>query len=194
MGAGVLPTAIHKNKIYFLFGRENKYNDTPGFADFGGGNEKNESHLETAIREGTEELTGFLGSFSDLKHMLKKHGTYNLDYDNYRVHIFPYEYDAKLPHYFNNNQRFLQIKLEPEFVKNSRIFEKSEIRWVCVDDLMKMRKYFRSYYQNIVDLLYKERSQIKSFLIGGKKTHYGKIKTKIHRKNNKNSKNKTLKK
>jgi len=192
MGAGVLPTAIHENKIYFLFGRENKYNDTPGFADFGGGNEKNETHLETAIREGTEELTGFLGSSADLKKMLKKHGTYIVDYSNYRVHIFPYQYDEKLPYYYNNNQRFLQIKLKPTIIKNSRIFEKSEIRWVCIDDLMKMRKHFRSYYQNIVDILYKEKPQIESFL---KKTNYKRSKTRVRGKNsNDKTKNKKTKK
>jgi hypothetical protein len=37
MGAGVLPATIHNNKIYFLFGKENKFADTPGWSDFGGG-------------------------------------------------------------------------------------------------------------------------------------------------------------
>ena len=93
MGAGILPTTIHNNKLYFLFGKEGKYEDTaPGFADFGGGSDNSETFLETAIREGCEELTGFLGSSQDVRKLLKKHGTYNIDYVHnsehslYRMH------------------------------------------------------------------------------------------------------------
>ena len=63
MGAGILPTTIHNNKLFFLFGKENKYEDSaPGFSDFGGGTDNNETYFETAIREAGEELTGFLGN------------------------------------------------------------------------------------------------------------------------------------
>ena len=62
MGAGILPVALHHDKIFFLFGKENKNADTPGWSDFGGGKEKGERPLTTAIREGYEELSGFLGS------------------------------------------------------------------------------------------------------------------------------------
>ena len=34
MGAGILPISIHNKKIYLLFGKENKYADTPGWSDF----------------------------------------------------------------------------------------------------------------------------------------------------------------
>jgi 8-oxo-dGTP pyrophosphatase MutT (NUDIX family) len=190
MGAGILPTCIHKNKLYFLFGKENKYADTPGFAEFGGGNDNKESHFETAVREGTEELTGFLGSEEELKKMLKKYGTYNIDWkDSYRTHIFPMHYDQYLPHYYNNNQRFLQRKLDPKLIKDSKIFEKAEIKWFCVDDLMKQKKEFRSYYQNIVDMIYAQREQIYLFI----------KKANLHKKNNntkkanKNKYNKTFK-
>ena len=58
MGAGVLPTTILNGKLYFLFGKENQYEDSaPGFSDFGGGTDNNEKFLETAVREGGEELT-----------------------------------------------------------------------------------------------------------------------------------------
>lgn len=165
MGAGILPTAIYKNKLYFLFGKENKFADTPGFAEFGGGKDDNESYFETAVREGTEELTGFLGSEEELKKMLKKHGTYNIDWkDSYRTHIFPMAYDHYLPHYYNNNQHFLQRKLDESIIRDSKIFEKAEIKWFCVDDLMKQKKQFRAYYKNIVDLIYAQRNQIYTFI------------------------------
>jgi hypothetical protein len=36
MGAGILPTTIHNNKLYFLFGKENQYEDSAHvFSDFG---------------------------------------------------------------------------------------------------------------------------------------------------------------
>jgi len=173
MGAGILPTTIYKNKLYFLFGKENKYEDTaPGFGDFGGGTDNNESYLETAIREGCEELTGFLGSEEDLKNLLNKYGTYNIDVKTssgsiYRIHLFPLEYDDKLPFYYNNNQQFLQKRLYPNVIKNSKIFEKEEIRWICVDDLLKMKSKFRFFYGKTLERIYKERNNIKKFIDHG---------------------------
>ena len=41
MGAGIVPVSLKGDKVVFLFGKENKYNDTPGYSDFGGGREKN---------------------------------------------------------------------------------------------------------------------------------------------------------
>ena len=177
MGAGILPTCIHKNKLYFLFGKEHEYCDTPGWSDFGGGTDNNETYIQTAIREGGEELTGFLGNDADITKLLKKHGTYNIDYksDNtsyktYRMHIFPIEYDEMLPFYYNNNQRFLQKRLDPNVIKKSKIFEKEEIRWVCVEDIVKMRPQFRSYFQNIVDMIFAQQKSIKKFISSGLKT------------------------
>jgi 8-oxo-dGTP pyrophosphatase MutT (NUDIX family) len=170
MGAGILPTTIHNGKIYFLFGKENKYEDSaPGFSDFGGGTDNGESYLETAVREAGEEFTGFLGSDSDVRKLLKKHGTYIIDHKTdghktYRMHIFPFEYNHWLPYYYNNNQRFLQKRLDPNVIKNSKIFEKAEIRWICVDELKKMRPEFRSYFQNIVDMMLNQKESINSFI------------------------------
>ena len=63
MGGGALPIALNKKnkKVYFLFGKENEYlnKDSPGFSDFGGGEKAGESALDTALREGCEELNGF---------------------------------------------------------------------------------------------------------------------------------------
>jgi 8-oxo-dGTP pyrophosphatase MutT (NUDIX family) len=178
MGAGILPTTIHNNKLYFLFGKENQYEDSAhGFSDFGGGTDNSETFLETAIREAGEEFTGFLGNDNQIRKLLRKYGTYNIDYKTdgyqpYRMHIFPFKYDEKLPFYYNNNQRFLQKRLDPNVIKKSKIFEKAEIRWVCVDDLKKMRPQFRSYFQNIVDMILNQKDSIAKFVgkRGEKKT------------------------
>jgi len=170
MGAGILPTTIHKGKLYFLFGKENEYEDSAkGFSDFGGGTDNNETYLETAIREGTEELTGFLGSQKDLKKILKR-GTYNIDYKSeshstYRMHIFPMVYDDKLPMYYNNNHKFLKSYLDKNILKETKIFEKEEIRWVCIDDLDKMKPQFRNYFQNIIEIILEQREKINKFIL-----------------------------
>ena len=170
MGAGILPTTIHNGKLYFLFGKEGKYEDSaPGFSDFGGGTDNDETFLETAVRESGEEFTGFLGNDAEVRKMLRRFGTYNIDYKTdghktYRMHIFPFEYNEWLTYYYNNNQRFLQKRLDPKVLKNSKIFEKAEIKWVPIDDLKKMRPQFRSYFQNIVDMMLAQKESIKSFI------------------------------
>lgn len=170
MGAGVLPTTIYNDKIYFLFGKENKYETSShGFSDFGGGTDNNESFLKTAIREAGEELTGFLGSEKEVKTMLTKYGNIKIDYksgnyDTYRTHIFPIKYDEKLPFYYNNNQRFIQKHLDPKIIKKTRIFEKAEIRWISLEDLSKMRGIFRPFYQNIIDEILLNKEKISFFI------------------------------
>ena len=175
MGAGILPTTIHKGKLYFLFGKEGKHEDSaPGFSDFGGGTDKDESFLDTAIREAGEEFTGFLGNSMDVRKMLTRHGTYHIDHKTdghktYRMHIFPFEYNHWLPYYYNNNQRFLQKNLPESVFKTTKIFEKAEIRWVCVDDLKQMRPQFRFWYHNIVNMILNQKESIKSFIEKGRK-------------------------
>ena len=131
MGASILPVTIYKGKLYFLFGKERPNDENPGWSDFGGGTDNKESYMQTAIREGGEELTGFLGSDADIKHLLTKFGTFDVDFKStgfsvYRVHIFPMEYDPMLPHYYNNNQRFLQKRLDPKIIRDTKIFEKQQ--------------------------------------------------------------------
>lgn len=168
MGAGILPTTIHDNKLYFLFGKENQYADTPGWSDIGGGTDNNESFLETASREGMEEMTGFLGMEKDVRSLLTRHGSYKIDFGNperrYRVHIFPMKYDPNLPFYYNNNHRFLERKLSKNLIKNSKIFEKEEIKWIEVNQIPKMRSQFRHYFRDVADQIYNERNKIKAFI------------------------------
>ena len=181
MGAGILPTTIHNNKLYFLFGKENKFEESaPGFSDFGGGTDDNETYLETAIREAGEELTGFLGTNEDVKRMLTRNGTYNIDNKSnnhkiYRMHIFPIKYNYWLPHYYNNNQLFLQKHLPEQVFKTVKIFEKAEIRWICVDDLKKMRDKFRHYFRDIIDMIISQKEDIKRFVKRGlNRNHFAK--------------------
>ena len=149
MGGSILPATIHNGDVYFLFGKERDIDENPGWSDFGGGTEKGESFFQTAIREGSEELTGFLGNKNDIKKLLNKYGTYHVDYKSnghstYRSHIFPMPYDPQLPFYYNNNQQFLQSKLDPTIIRDTKIFEKTHIQWFSFDDMKKKHKEFRS--------------------------------------------------
>lgn len=169
MGGSILPATIHNGQIYFLFGKERDIDENPGWSDFGGGTDKGETFIQTAIREGGEELTGFLGNDSDIRKMLHKYGTYIINYkskgyDTYRCHIFPMEYDHLLPHYYNNNQQFLQKRLDPKIIRDTKIFEKTQIKWFSFNDIKKQRNNFRSFYKNIVDLLLENKPHIELFI------------------------------
>jgi hypothetical protein len=74
------------------------------------------------------------------------------------------EYNAFLPHYYNNNQRFLQKNLDPKVIKETKIFEKTEIRWVCINELPKMKNKFRSFYRDIIDLILEQKQPICKFI------------------------------
>lgn len=169
MGGSILPVTYHNGKVYFLFGKERDIDENPGWSDFGGGTDKGETFIQTAIREGGEELTGFLGSDADIRKMLNKYGTYNIDYKSegygtYRCHIFPMIYDHLLPFYYNNNQRFLQKRLDPKIIRDTKIFEKTQIKWFSFDDIKKNHNKFRSFYKNIIHLILDNKSAIASFV------------------------------
>jgi 8-oxo-dGTP pyrophosphatase MutT (NUDIX family) len=184
-GAAILPATIINGSLYFLFGKENKFEQSaPGFSDFGGGMEKGEKVYDAAIREACEELTGFLGNETNIKQLLSKHGTYKLEIENYSSFIFPLQYDPQLETYFNNNQKYLQRKLPDNIFKTTRIFEKEEIKWIKADNLKKQRYKFRSFYRFMIDLIYNEQNNIKSFVKNGLK------KERTKKTNNKTNKNK----
>ncbi len=171
MGGSVLPATIDdKGVLRFLFGKERDIDENPGWSDFGGGTEDGESYMSTAIREGGEELTGFLGDSKDIKKLLTHFGTFNVTYHgsnghgSYRVHIFPMKYDEYLPIYYNNNQRFIQKRLDPKVIRDTKIFEKQEIKWWSINEVKKDKKEFRSFYQNIVDMILADSNKIEQFV------------------------------
>ena len=167
-GAAILPATIINGMLYFLFGKENKFEKSaPGFSDFGGGIEKGENAYTTAIREACEELTGFLGNEKEIKSLIEMRGTYKLEIEKYTTFIFPLPYDPQLEKYYNNNQKYLQQKLPDNVFKSTRIFEKEQIRWIKANDLKSMRHKFRHFYRYMVDLLYNEQFNIKSFVKKG---------------------------
>lgn len=150
--------------IYYLV--ENELNDTPGWADFGGGSKPNESLLDVATREGSEELNGLLGSQSALKKVAVRHKIAELKYHSYTTIVFKTQYDDKLQQYYLNNYRFFE-KYLPGAKKNPHngLLEKSEIKWFTFDELRKNRGKFRSFYQNMVDIILEHEDEITNKLM-----------------------------
>lgn len=166
VGAGLLPAAVHKGVIYLLFGRENELNDTPGWADFGGGSKRNETPLDVASREGSEELNGLLGSKNELKKIAVKHKIAELKFHSYTTIVFKTEYDEKLEEYYANNYHFFE-KYLPGAKKNPHngLLEKAEIKWFTFAELRKNRGKFRSFYRNMVDIILEHEDEIRNKLI-----------------------------
>jgi ADP-ribose pyrophosphatase YjhB (NUDIX family) len=191
VGAGLLPAAVHKGEVYLLFGRENELNDTPGWADFGGGTKPNETILDAASREGSEELNGLLGSQATMKKVAVRRKVAELKFHNYTTIVFKTEYDEKLEEYYLNNYLFFE-KYLPGAKKNPHngLLEKAEIKWFTFAELRKARGEFRAFYRNMVDIILEHEDEITRKLIrpvcgprcsfkvarggGGKKTRHKK--------------------
>lgn len=146
MGGGILPIALYKGKLLFLFGKEV---GEKKWSDFGGGREGNESKFETAIREGCEELNGFLGCQNQLKKLVKSNEIAVIDTKGLHTYLFLINYDENLTYYFNNNFKFMKQKMPHKISKNG-MFEKSEIAWFSIDELKHSPGQFRSFYKNVI--------------------------------------------
>jgi hypothetical protein len=185
VGSSILPVAIRNRKLYFLFGKENPLEETAkGFSDFGGGNEPGETLYETALREGAEELTGFLGSGKQLQKIIHKNGKiFKINHKNqYHVHIFLMDYDPNLPVYYNNNHRFLWEKMDKQILQNSKLFEKIEIEWFTAEMMHARKSEFRPFYREIVDeILKKETAIVNTFTKNKTKKHAKKFKNSTYR-------------
>ena len=166
VAGSILPVTIHNNKLYFLFGKENPMEDSAkGWSDFGGGVENGETPYSTAMREGGEELTGFLGDGKQIKKLIHKNGgIYKIQHNNYHIHIFFLEYDENLPKYYNNNHRFLWERMDKNVLSKTKLFEKIEINWFSIEDMKKKRSEFRSFYQEILDKFIENQENIYHFI------------------------------
>lgn len=176
VGSSILPVAIRNRTLYFLFGKENPIEDTAkGFSDFGGRNEPGESLYETAVREGAEELTGFLGHGKKLQSLIRKHGKiFKINQnDQYHVHIFLMDYDENLPRYYNDNHRYLWEKMKKNVLNESKLFEKIEIEWFTAKMMRDRLGEFRPFYREIVDTILKKEPLIrKRFIVKTRKNHH----------------------
>ena len=173
VASSLLPIAIHNNKLYFLFGREGPTDDAPGWADFGGGVDKGETIFQAALREGGEELTGFLGDNKEIEKLIKSNGgVYKITKDTsiYNTHIFLIDYDEQLPLYYNRNHTFLLERVDNKYLSKTKLFEKVEIGWFTVQDIKMRIGEFRHFYQETAEHILSELPKIEAFLRKNRKS------------------------
>jgi 8-oxo-dGTP pyrophosphatase MutT (NUDIX family) len=165
MGAGILPTALVNDKLVFLLGKESKYDETPGWADFGGGSETGESFMNTACREAQEELKGFLGD-KKMVHKKLKRGVFEMTIQegSYKMFVYSEVYDPLLPVYYNSNHRFLEGHVKDKKEVHKKYFEKDEIGWFTVADLKRLRNRVRPYFKEMLDKIIANEKAIYDFI------------------------------
>ena len=167
VAGSILPVSFNdKNQLCFLFGKENPMEDSAkGFSDFGGRMDEGETPYTAALREASEELTGFLGDKKQLQKMIKKNGGHlPFTFGTYHVHIVFVKYDENLPKYFNQNHQFLWNAMDKNVLNDSKLFEKIEIDWFTVSDMKKRRKEFRNFYREYIDTFVQEKDKITKFI------------------------------
>ena len=155
MGGGVLPVAIYKGKLYFLFSREyiNSKDDGGLWSDFGGSKDNDETYFETALREGYEESDKIIGSKNDIKKLMKN-SLQQITINGYRTYVVLINYDKDLPKKFRN--KFLYIKEnKPHLLCKKGLYEKDMIKWYSYEDIKKNFNKFRPFYKNIVRTILK---------------------------------------
>ena len=160
MGAGILPIAIHRGVLLILLGQE-RHNNL--WCDFGGGSNKRESPFNTAIREGSEELNGFMGSDNELKETVNNNLLTSITYDKYTSYVFKVNYNKDLPYYFENNNKFAEKHMQNLIrIPDNGLFEKTQIKWFRAKDLKNefISKNIRLHYQEIINHIIKNEKKI----------------------------------
>lgn len=147
MGAGILPVTISKGTILFLLAKESKLKY---WSDFGGSSKKYETKFDTAIREGYEELDGFLGNKQELTNRVNNNFIDKIEIDRYSTYLFYVKYDKikYLPYYFNNQRKFLKNYLT--YIPTDGIFDKSEVKLFSKSDLIINEDIIRPFYRDVI--------------------------------------------
>ena len=164
MGAGVLPVALYKGTLFLLLGQERKNNL---WSDFGGSAHKGEKPFKTAIREGVEELNGFLGDENEFEDLVTRNMIISISYDKYTSYIFKTNYDKKLPTYFSNVNKFAEQHLQDKIdIEHNGLFEKTQIQWFPLSKLKedKSQIKLREFYKPLLETILKNDKFIISFL------------------------------
>lgn len=164
MGAGVLPIALYKGTLFLLLGQE-RHNNL--WCDFGGGTINGEKPYKTAIREGTEELNGFLGNKNDFEITVTNNMILSITFDRYTSYIFKTNYDEKLPLYFTNVNNFAEFYLQDKIdIKHNGLFEKKQIQWFPLSEFKEEKSHamFREHYKPILNLILKNKQFIIKYI------------------------------
>ena len=147
IGAGVIPVAVHNNKLYILLGRESKGNAKGKYDAFGGGPETyDKTPRDTAVRECYEESMGIFGTPTYIQKNIKQ-----LIPEVETDFMLKLEYNpTELPKLFSNIYNYMKSGV----IKSKKgYFEKDTIRWFPVNKTQRttnFRKYFKQMYKYLV--------------------------------------------
>jgi len=162
MGAGILPVALYRGTLFLLLGQE-RHNNL--WSDFGGGSHKGEKPFKTAIREGTEELNGFLGTEEELEEEVNNNMVLSICFDKYITYLFSTKYNKDLPKYFSNNNKFIEKEVSNIInIKHNGLYEKKLIGWFPVNKFKNTqnKSILRPHYQeHIMSVVKNEQFIIK---------------------------------
>ena len=167
MGAGILPLSLYRGTLFLLLGKERNQL----WSDFGGSPNNKEDIFKTAIREGNEELNGFLGNEDELEDIVNKNNIMQISFEDkdrnnnkkiiYTTFLFNIKYDKNLPVYFNNVNKFAERHLQEKIANNHNgLFEKSEIRWFSISELKENNINLRPWYRPFIDSVIKNEKFI----------------------------------
>lgn len=129
MGAGILPLALKEGEVQFLLSRESSGRDKGLWCHFGGGKERGESYIDTAIREGLEESNGLFGSHQHLTDLMSDQLVDIVTMNGHRIYVVQVKWDERLPEAFKSD--FLQVaRSHPGVIGKNGMYEKDRVEWV----------------------------------------------------------------
>ena len=120
--------------------------DRGKWSDFGGSREDDETQYDTAVREGTEESAGFLGTSDDVAALIRERLIAKIPVHGYTTHVVEVPYDKGLPARFAAEYS-RACREEPDAVAaRNGLYEKDRLRWVPVSSLRSFQREFRPWY------------------------------------------------
>ena len=134
--AGILPYAIHNNRILLLLGKEKReagWSGSQRWAPFGGGVDPGESLQQAALREGYEESMGLLGTPSSMRGKGRR-----WRHEGGMTLLLPLKYDAALPGYFRRFYKYAQRCRPSSQSCPEGWYEKTHIRWVPLSKVQQL--------------------------------------------------------
>ena len=169
--AGILLYSQHNHELYFLLGKDCKYNS---WSDFGGkcDNEDINDPLKTASREFFEETCGIFISKHHMYSILSKHGKkipcISFKKNNYYMYALNLDNIIKYIHpmIFANSSHVYKYQMElmkpTHFESISKFKEKNNIKWFSLEFILNNQKQFRSVFINSLLKNLKTINELKS--------------------------------
>ena len=76
-----------------------------------------------------------------------------LVHENYHVFFYPVEYASVAVGSFNANHALVWRSLDTRMLQQTKLFEKSEMRWYSLEDIRQRSETFRPFYRPIADAI-----------------------------------------